>query len=387
MKITRQSSIEFFLTLLFVLSAQNVFCQPGDFEGQASGWTLFNDNSLDETQVGLRYIGTYSYMVNLDKTKFIDTELAFNAFANGSFEKNDAFYDNGKIKPYRLWLRFSGSQFEVRAGLQKINFGSALLLRPLMWFDRIDPRDPLGLTDGVYGLLMRQYFVNNTNLWFWVLYGNDKTRGWEVLPSDDKVPEYGGRLQLPIGKGEIAFTYHHREAKAPVADNVIENRFAIDGKWDAYIGLWFEAALTHQGEELGNINLGDVTIPPLKNRKFVTIGADYTFNVGNGLHVLGEHLYLSLSEEILSAEEKINFSAITANYSLGLLDQLLAIVYYDWDNKDTFRYLSWRRMYDNWSFFTNFFWNSGQSNLLSFQSNSDFSNTGKGLQLMVVYNH
>jgi len=54
--------------------------------------------------------------------------------------------------------------------LQKINFGSATLFRLLMWFDRIDPRDPLKLTDGVYGLLLRYYFHNNTNIWLWGLY-------------------------------------------------------------------------------------------------------------------------------------------------------------------------------------------------------------------------
>lgn len=378
--------IKFLQTLLLVLSVQSVFCQSGNFEGQASGWTFFNDNSLNETRIGLRYIGTASYTVNLDQTKFIDAEFAVNAFANGSLKKKDAFYDDSKIKPYRLWLRFAGSQFEVRAGLQKINFGSALLLRPLMWFDRIDPRDPLGLTDGVYGLLARQYFVNNANLWFWALYGNDKTRGFEIFASDKKVPEYGGRVQLPLGPGEIAFTYHHREANPrnifPTTENISENRFAVDGKWDAVIGLWFETALTHQDSKFRN--LGPLS---LNYRKFVTIGADYTFNVRNGLHVLGEHMNLTLSEEIFSVEEKANVTAVMADYSLGLLDQLFAIAYYDWDSEDVSRYLSWRRLYDNWSFFTNFFWNSGQSNLLSFQNNSDFSITGKGLQLMVVYNH
>jgi len=56
-----------------------------------------------------------------------------------------------------MWIRLSTKQFELRAGLQKINFGSATLLRPLMWFDKIDPRDPLQLTDGVYALLARYY--------------------------------------------------------------------------------------------------------------------------------------------------------------------------------------------------------------------------------------
>ena len=63
-----------------------------------------------------------------------------------------------RFKPYRLWLRYSTSHLEIRAGLQKINFGSSNILRPLMWFDKMDFRDPLMLTDGVYALLGRYYF-------------------------------------------------------------------------------------------------------------------------------------------------------------------------------------------------------------------------------------
>jgi hypothetical protein len=102
---------------------------------------------------------------------------------------------------------------------------------------------------------------------------------------------------------------------------------------------------------------------------------------------LGEHLHLNFSDEFIAGYDTYNFTAITANYSLGLLDQLVTFVYYDWENHDLFRYLSWRRIYDNWSFYTNFFWNSGQSSVLSFQNRNDFFNTGKGLQLLVVYNH
>ena len=117
-------------------------------------------------------------------------------------------------------MKFSGDQFEVRAGLQKINFGSASMLRPLMWFDQIDPRDPLQLTDGVYVLLGRYYFLNNANIWVWALYGNDSRKGWEQIPSLKKVPEFGGRLQLPVSHGELGTTYHYRVADASSVPNL-----------------------------------------------------------------------------------------------------------------------------------------------------------------------
>lgn len=94
----------------------------------------------------------------------------------------------------------------------KINFGSASIFRPLMWFDKIDYRDPLQLTDGVYALLGRYYFSNNANLWLWTLYGNDEPMGWEKTPAVWQIPEFGGRIQQPVPRGEAALSYHHREA-------------------------------------------------------------------------------------------------------------------------------------------------------------------------------
>ena len=84
----------------------------------------------------------------------------------------DSSQVDAAIKAYRLWGRYTGHQFEVRVGLQKIDFGSAMMLRPLQWFDEMDPRDPLNFTTGVYGALGRYYFLNNANIWGWILYGN-----------------------------------------------------------------------------------------------------------------------------------------------------------------------------------------------------------------------
>ena len=108
-----------------------------------------------------------------------------------------------------------------------------------MWFDSMDPRDPLQLTDGVWGGLFRYYFPNNTTLWLWSLYGNDKNKGWEILPSSSSFPEIGGRVQIPIPKGEGALSYHFREADASTygLEKIAENRFGLDVRstrpWDS----------------------------------------------------------------------------------------------------------------------------------------------------------
>ncbi|MFQ5864925.1 MAG: outer membrane lipoprotein-sorting protein [bacterium] len=345
----------FFLTMIFVVT-QHVSSQTTDLQGQLSGWTYLRESSLSESQFGLRYIPTLSVEKRINDELVVDSELSLKTFGSGTFDSPDEMVDNGEVKTYRLWLRFSASQFEVRVGLQKINFGSATLLRPLMWFDRIDPRDPLQLTDGVYGLLGRYYFLNNANVWLWGLYGNDETKGWEAIPTDDQSVEYGGRFQYPVGSGEIALTYHHRKAdlsKSPLSlivagdSTISENRLALDGKWDLEIGLWFEGVVIHQNSE----------VTSFEYRNFFTLGADYTFSIGTGLHVLGEHLLFAMADEPFGTDESINLSALLMDYNLGLLDRLIAIVYYDWDNRQFFRYASWGRIYDNWSFYVNTFWN------------------------------
>jgi hypothetical protein len=75
----------------------------------------------------------------------------------------------------------------------------------------MDPRDPLQLTDGVWGVLGRYYFLNNSNIWLWALHGNKELKGWESTKTLNSAPEIGGRIQHPAGRGEIAISYHYRK--------------------------------------------------------------------------------------------------------------------------------------------------------------------------------
>ena len=122
--------------------------------GQLSGWLTTTD---DQSQIGIRYIPEMSLVHQVSSTYELSTEIAVNTQWYGEFSEWDYTDDTATLDPYRLWARFASPQYEIRGGLQKISFGSATLLRPLMWFDTIDPRDPLQLTDGVYGLLGRYF--------------------------------------------------------------------------------------------------------------------------------------------------------------------------------------------------------------------------------------
>jgi hypothetical protein len=238
-----------YLTVVLA-AAQKVWPQSARLHGQTSGWALYNDSRPQQAQVGLRFLPELNGNMPLSGTWQLDSELSVHTLAFYTRTRQSVAREL-ELKPYRLWLRLSKPQMELRVGLQKINFGSASILRPLMWFDRIDVRDPLQLTDGVYGALARYYFLNNTNIWIWGLYGNTARKGWEILPSAKNSFEYGGRVQWPLVKGEIGVSTHWRRLDTNKgylshAASVPEQRWAVDGKWDLGVGLWFESALVHR---------------------------------------------------------------------------------------------------------------------------------------------
>jgi hypothetical protein len=374
------------IAFLFVLlNAPLLTAQGVDIKGQITSWGTYNRNQETMGQLGLRYIPEALWRYPLHGDLAFDVDGSFNANAFTTFRSSPASESSHEIKAYRLWLRFSSPRFEARFGLQKINFGSAMLIRPLMWFDRLDPRDPLQITSGVYGLLFRYYFLNNANVWLWGLYGNDDPKGWEVFPTQKKSIEAGGRFQTPFFNGELALTFHRRYLGASTLvptlltgpiEGAAENRIGLDGKWDYGVGLWVEASAVHK----------DVELDDLRFEKMATLGCDYTFGLGNGLHVLNEYFLVSLSPDFLGSTIDRKLSTISFDYPLSIVDQCVGIFYYDWQSKKLFRTLIWNRVLNNWSFHILGFWNPSVS-FFPYQEMDSTMLFGKGFQIMVVFNH
>jgi hypothetical protein len=352
-------------------------------ENQFSGWAMADFTRPADYQLGGRYIPSLSVTDSVANGQTLSGEISINTVGSVDFMDNSQASYSGRIKPYRLWLRYAFPRLELRAGLQKINFGSASILRPMMWFDRIDVRDPLQLTDGVYCFLGRYYFQNNVNIWFWTLYGNDNTKGWETVPTKAHTPEFGGRIQLPVPKGEAAISYHHR--KAAMAGDTInfisgdvypEDRLGIDGKWDIGIGIWFEAVVKHNG----------INNPVMHTwETYLNLGMDYTFGLGNGLNVITEYFRYSNRAEFSGSGMNTSFSVLSANYPFGLMNTVTAMVYYNWDQRDWYRFISIQRKYDYLSLYLMAFWNPGQFNLYSTTQDRNLF-AGKGIQVMAVVN-
>jgi hypothetical protein len=336
-----------------------------DFRGQLSLQSnTWNRSGIWYHDGRLQYIPNLRISNSLSMARLVDFEASFYLYVNlEDGETSDDF------RPYRLNLRYATKQSEIQLGLQKINFGPAQLLRSLMWFDRQNPTDPLNFAEGVWGIRYRYYFLNNANIWLWGLYGNDKPKGYEAHGTEKKIPEFGFRTQLPVSHGEIGCTFHTRTINDERRYDAF--RFALDGRWDWVLGWWFEAVLSHR-----DLNF------PYEFGKMLTLGADYTFGIGNGLYLLGEHMINQTSEDLLSMNQQYRFSAIMLNYPLGMFDNLSLMAFYSWDTDDIVQYASWQRTYDKIALnLALFHYPNMQISVIN------TTGGGYGAQLMLIYNH
>ena len=371
--------------MLLLCVGETALSQTQELHGQASGWISANHDSSSGSAGGVRYIPDLLLERKLTGQLDANIEISLNTFVTARYASNGSPAYDGQIKPYRGWLRLSTDKFEARVGLQKINFGSATIFRPLMWFDRVDPRDPLQLTDGVYAMLLRYSFLNNANLWLWGLYGNNDTKGWELAPTEKKTAEFGGRAQSTLWTGEIGVAYHHRRADlSPLilipedTSSLVapEDRLGLDGKWDVGIGVWFESVLIRQEREFLHV----------RYQREWTVGADYTFTVGSGLYAATEYFRSDNPSMPFASAAGSGFSALSLNYPVSVVDQVSAIFYRDWKNQEWYRLLTWQRTYDNWSFYIIGFWNPETIQLYSNQAGAN-PFAGTGFQIMAVFNH
>ncbi|MBN2205866.1 MAG: hypothetical protein JW742_00545 [Candidatus Aminicenantes bacterium] len=372
-------------SLFLAMSPSGASAADLRIQGRLSFWIGAHDRPVRELGLGLRYIPSLSLTKDLGRGLAVDVEASANIYGSALGSSPSDAETSGAAKAYRLWVRLSTARFEARLGLQKINFGSALLLRPLMWFDRLDPNDPLQLTDGVKGALLKYTFADNTNVWLWGLCGNDEVKGWETVPTRSREPEFGGRVQTPVLSGEAAFTYHHRRmdprrSLVPLPANersgASEDRIGLDGKWDVGPGVWFEAVLVRR----------DWSASPDRYQRMLTLGIDGTLGLGNGLHLLAEHLVFDAAREAFGPGTRRELTGLSADLPLGILDRVRAAVFRDWTSRDWYRILTWQRTTDAWALFVIAFWNPDRYAIYANRPETNLF-SGQGLQITLAYDH
>lgn len=359
------------------LSASEWVEYKGQLSGEYTGLSIVNSKSSIYT---LRYIPDLTLQQTLAKNGSWDFNISANLYS--TFQTHVDRSTTHKADLYRINSSYQTLQSDFRLGLQKINFGPALLLRPLRWFDQVSPVDPLKLTDGVKGIRYRYVFLNNANIWFWILYGNSQLKGYEQGLTVDHTPELGGRYQFPLSSGELGVSYHQRKTLTmgysgdDLGHDLIERRVAIDGKWDIGAGVWFEYVQVDQG---ASSQSGQNWISML------SIGTDYTFSYGNGLHTLLEHMLSTSTDQALRWYHPVQASALQLSYPMTILDSISFITLYSWKYQQAFNYARWSRSYDNWAInLSAFLTSSGEQQASDLLSNGTL---GDGIQLTLVYNH
>jgi len=211
------SSIAFILLLFF--------CSTGSAqEFEIIGQLAVNINALNDPADGhsnidqtIGYIPTLSYYPKNNWAKGFDFELAYNSQSQfDGFLGTGDMSSNTNVDLHRLWGRYSSDRIELRYGLQKIAFGPGLILRPLMWFDTIDQKDPTGQTEAVTAVRLR--YFGNYEIIYW---------GWVIHPENADLRAPGGRVEFPIRKlGNFGVSYHHRP-KYPGTDIPDNQKWAL----------------------------------------------------------------------------------------------------------------------------------------------------------------
>lgn len=359
--------IGLFLNLNPGLQAQIKF----EYKQQLAGWASFAHSSKDNWKVGMLVIPGFEYSKPLKQKWLFDSEFSVKLNASRQYTRFTE-KESGSIKPYRAWLRFSTNQLELRFGLQKINFGSANTIRPLMWFDQMDPRDPLQLTSGMWGALGRYYFMNNATVWLWALT-NREAGSWYFSSYDAKLPELGGRIQYPLKKGEVGFSYNYENSKIDSVKHA--QLIGFDIKLNFLVSLWLEG--THQlvhnqaGNQVFSIDLWN-------------LGVDYTIPVGSGLLASYEFIYYRNTMQIEGLKNQTAFSLVTVSGSLTPFDRVFGMMYWAHSLDAVYPFVSWQHQFSDWSVGLMAYWNPNTAIIPG--TNYDYNTfTGKGLQLMLSY--
>jgi hypothetical protein len=292
-------------------------------------FALYGDVAEQQKSLGALWAMDLSAGQNLGK---VSMQAEYSLYSRFHSEWDGAHDATMTADTYRASFSCSLAQAELRIGLQRLNFGSAQILRPLQWFDSLDPLDPHQYTKGVEAAMMRMNWLNNANLWLWGIRGDPAPKGSEVMGSKEDTIEFGGRFQHPTPIGEAALSLHHRKLAGGS-----EERAGFDLRMDYLMGLWLEASLSRFSE---------VRFVP-KYLMSATIGSDYTIDLGNGLALMLEQMMVSSAPHGLDelSEESV-LSALMASYPLGILDSFKALGTYDWDASELSLGASWIRTYD-----------------------------------------
>jgi len=231
-------------------------------------------------------LGVLGNAVTLDEWA-LDYEMTAEAKQADGPSVQSGLRDVTDVDFFRAWLRFGNERMEIRGGRQKILFGAGAIFRPLGFFDTRDVTGVVPQTRGIDSVRATYFFDDTTSLQGWAVPGRLKDylivrMRWEGLIAGQ---ETGAVVQ-----------YHPKNDIKDLpqfSQELVQLGYHIKGEKN--IAYWNESRLDIE-QKAGADPLRFDTV----------LGADYTFDIGEGLHFLVEY-FLSKRQKrfsIVSPKEK-----------------------------------------------------------------------------------
>ena len=300
-------AILYLSSLLLVWVPANVWAFDWHYEGRfrASSQALFDRpppglNRFDhELELRNGLVGT---LFEKDGHIF-DYEVVGDLIYTGGIRENVGLVEEYDAELFRGWIRYENGDFKIRGGRQQILFGAGVLFRPLGFFDTRIISGIIPLTRGVDGV-RSTYFLSSTS----------SVQGW-AIPA-----KTGGRVIAGL-RGEANFgpieagavlQYHPKTDLPFLADfnlELVQMGYHLKGEYG--VGFWNETRLDIQQDQPGD---------PL--RLDTVFGIDYTFDIGQGLHVLLEYFFRTQEPGFtnidLKQEETIQVVGLQMDQPVGI---------------------------------------------------------------------
>ncbi|UCD12414.1 MAG: hypothetical protein JSU88_04845 [Nitrospinaceae bacterium] len=274
MRWARKSGLPILASLL-VLSAPPARAFDGDLEGRAIGESFYVFDSPPDFQnfdseLELR-LGVLGNAWQGEEWR-VDYELSGDLKLADGPSVQSGLKDDVDADFFRAWLRLDNGPFKIRGGRQKILFGSGAIFRPLGFFDTRDVTGVVPQTRGVDSVRSTYFFDETTLLEGWLVPAKE---GSGVIAG-----LRGETLVLGAEAGWVA-QYHPRTSLDDLPDFSEELlQLGYHFKGESHVGFWNESRLDIEAGVEGS---------PLRFAS--VLGVDYTFDVGEGLHVLAEYFF------------------------------------------------------------------------------------------------
>ena len=185
---------------------------------------------------------------------------------------------------HRAWLRISNNSFQFRGGHQEILFGNGAIFQPLGFFDTRDVSGVIPKAQGVDSIRTTWFHADVSLIEAWLVPAK---MGTAVIS--------GIRGELLLGKiaTGIVFQYHPESDLDDFSgydQEMIQMGYHLKGEYE--FGFWNESRL-------------DIEIQPSSPLRFDTVlGIDYTFEIGEGLHILAEYFFTTRQREFSLSDLK-----------------------------------------------------------------------------------